>query len=103
MKTYISIVLLVLFFSSVAYSQTDTTHRARRADSVMTFFVSSEGPFDDWPLSDTNKERFGDMSMPKGEFRYYNIEDSLGLNAENRGFWDLPTQHPAPKDTVLGG
>lgn len=101
MKTYICVVLLIVSFAAQTFAQPDTTHRVRRADSLMSFFVGSWGPFDKQPFNHANK--FGIMGQADNSFRYYNLEDSLGMNAEVRGIWDNPLREPAPKDTTLGG
>jgi hypothetical protein len=105
MKTLASIFLgfLLVVSAGVSFSQPDTTHRARRADSLTTFFVGSSGPFDNWLLPNPAKEHFGTMSLQDTNFRWYNLDDTLGMNVEERQFWDYPHQRPAPPDTVLGG
>jgi hypothetical protein len=102
-KPCISIVVLIavycVFFSDFSYGQ-----RARRADSIMTFFVGSAGPFDRW-WQDSSRQKFGKMGDHDTSFRYYNLEDTLGLNCEFRGLlYDYPSApYPAPDSIVLGG
>src|SRR5882724_3981972 len=100
MKTLHCIILgfLLAISASSALAQLDSTHKPRRADSVATFFVSDWGPFGKWPGP---AESFGTMGMPDTSFRYYNVDDTLGLNAEDRPFWDF-ADHPTPPETVLG-
>jgi hypothetical protein len=92
-----------MLLSAVAYTQPDTTNRARRADQITKFFIGSWGPFDNW-TQDSARQKYGILSDPDSTYRFVNIEDTLGMNSEFRGFWDYPhSPYPAKPDTVLGG
>ncbi len=93
--------LLMILSDTVSFAQPDTTNRARRADSLTTFFIGGWGGGD--LGHDGHADRFGNRSMPDSEYRYTNLDDTLGLNAEDRGVDDIPSGRPAPKDSTLGG
>jgi hypothetical protein len=98
MKTLASILLGFLFIISA-----ETVRSQTRSANPPKFFIGGyRAQFDN-----------GDTSLAQSlgllgatNDRYTNMEpqdDSLGLNCEDREFYDNPSQHPAPDSIVLGG
>lgn len=95
MKTFLIAILLgILCLSSTAYSQ-----RARRADSITTFFVTGLSGFDRYPDRGI-EDSIGYIGQGT---RFLNIDTGMHLNAEIRNLWDHPSYKPAPPNLVLGG
>jgi hypothetical protein len=98
MKTLTIILLTLIVCSSTVFSQT-----ARSANPPKFFIGGYRGNFDNG--TDTSwAQNFGLLGATG--HRYTNLEpqdDSLGLNCEDREFYDNPSDHPAVDSMVLGG